>query len=197
MKVLFVNGCIRGEESRTLRLCRAALDEIRQTLADVTVEEVTLDTEEILPLNSQRLAQRHALEKAGDFTGPVFRYARQFAEADLILFGAPYWEYQFPALMRCYLENISVCGLTFVYGEDGRPKGLCKADRLFYITTSGGPILHRNCGFDYIKTLCGEMLGFTNMDWAAAECLDVWGEDVEARLTQAEADIRAKIQTWK
>ena len=197
MKVLFVNCCVRGEASRTLRLCRAALEQIQETLEDVTIEELDLDKEEILPLNGQRLAQRHALEEKGEFDAPIFRYARQFAAADLIVFGAPYWEYQFPALLRCYLEQISVCGLTFAYTEDGRPKGMCKADRLFYITTSGGPILHRNCGFDYIKTLCGDMLGFTQMDWVAAETLDVWGVDVEEQLRQAEASLRAKIKAWK
>lgn len=197
MKVLFVNCCVRGEASRTLRLCRAALEQIQETLEDVSIEELTLDKEEILPLNGQRLAQRHELEEKGEFDAPSFRYARQFAAADLVVIGAPYWEYQFPALLRCYLEQISVCGLTFAYTEDGRPKGLCRADRLFYITTSGGPILNRNCGFDYIKTLCGDMLGFTQMDWAAAECLDVWGEDVEGRLCQAEDELRAKIKAWK
>ena len=73
MKVLFVNCCVRGEASRTLRLCRAALEQIQETLEDVTIEELDLDKEEILPLNGQRLAQRHALEEKGEFDGPIFR----------------------------------------------------------------------------------------------------------------------------
>ena len=197
MRVLFVNCCIRGEESRTLRLCRAAIDQMKESLEDVNIEELILDQEEILPLNSRRLAQRHELEEKGQFDDPMFRYARQFAAADMILFGAPYWEYQFPAMLRCYLEQVSVCGLTFVYMEDGRPKGLCKANKFFYITTAGGPILDRNCGFDYIKTLCGNMLGFTDMDYAAAECLDVWGVDVEEKLREAEGVLREKIKSWR
>ena len=197
MRVLFVNACIRGEESRTLRLCRAAIEQMKESLEDVTVEELVLDQEEILPLNSRTLALRHELEEKGQFDHPMFRFGHQFAEADLILVGAPYWEYQFPAVLRCYLEQISVGGLTFVYTEDGRPKGLCKADQLFYITTAGGPILDRNCGFDYIKTLCGNMLGFTNMDYVAAECLDVWGIDVEEKLQEAEALLREKIKSWR
>lgn len=197
MNVLFVNCCIRGEESRTLRLCRAALDQMKETLGDVTVDELVLDQEEVLPLNSTRLDERHALEKKGEFDGPMFRYARQFAAADLILVGAPYWEFQFPALLRCYLENVSVCGVTFAYEEDGRSKGLCKADRLFYVTTAGGPIADRNCGFDYLKTLCGGLFGLTQMDWAGADGIDIWGVDVEAKLCAAEEEIRAKIKTWK
>ncbi len=197
MRVLFVNCCIRGQESRTLRLCRAAIEQMKETLEDVTVEELVLDQEDILPLNSQRLAQRHELEEKGQFDHPMFRYGRQFAEADLILVGAPYWEYQFPAMLRCYLEQVSVCGLTFVYTEDGRPKGLCKANQLFYITTAGGPILDRNCGYDYINTLCKNMLGFTDMDYVAAECLDVWGVDVEEKLREAEAVLCEKIKNWR
>lgn len=197
MRVLFVNSCIRGEASRTLRLCRAAIEQMKETLEDVTVEELVLDQEDILPLNSQRLAQRHEMEEKGQFDHPMFRYGRQFAEADMILVGAPYWEYQFPAALRCYLEQVSVGGLTFVYTEDGRPKGLCKANKLFYITTAGGPIMDRNCGFDYIKTLCSNMLGFTDIDYVAAECLDVWGVDVEEKLREAEQVLRGKIKSWR
>lgn len=197
MKVLFVNCCIRGEASRTLRLCQVALEEIHTVFPEAEVEELCLDQEVLLPLHSDTLAQRHDLEKAGDFDHPVFRYARQFASADVILVGAPYWEYQFPALLRCYLEHVSVSGVTFAYGEDNRPHGLCKGDRIFYLTTAGGPILDRNCGFDYLKTLCSNMMGFTKIDYVAAECTDVVGYPVEEELEKAEARVREQIQSWK
>lgn len=193
MNILFVNGCLRGEASRTLRLCRTAVEQLRVRFPEAEVTELVLDEEDVLPLNGARLAHRHELEKQEKFDDPVFRYARQFAQADMIVIGAPYWEYQFPAMLRCYLEQISVCGVTFVYTDEGRPKGLCKAERLLYITTAGGPILHRNCGFDYIKTLCGDMFGFTDLDYVAAESLDVIGVDVEAVLREAEARLREKL----
>lgn len=197
MKVLFVNGCIRGEESRTLRLCRVALEQMEKTLGELTVEELNLDKEEILPLHSDTLRQRDELSRANQFDHPMFRYARQFAEADVILIGAPYWEFQFPALMRCYIEHIAVGGVTFRYTEEGRPEGLCKAQRVFYVTTAGGPILNRNCGFDYLKTLFQDMLTISQVDYVAAETLDVWGVNVEAQLKAAEYQIREKIGSWK
>ena len=196
MRLLFVNCCIRGEESRTLRLCRAALEELQEKYEDLTVEELILDQEDILPLNSTRLAARHELEKQNDFTDPMFRYAHQFAAADLVLMGAPYWEFQFPAMLRCYLENISVCGVTFIYTEEGIPQGLGKVQKLLYVTTAGGPIEGRNCGFDYVKTLCGDMMSVPAFEFAAAENLDVWGVDVEAILNEAEAKLRQQIKSW-
>lgn len=193
MNILFVNCCLRGEASRTLRLCRVAVAQLKAQFPGAEVTELVLDEEDVQPLNGARLAHRHELEKQEKFDDPVFRYARQFAQADLIVMGAPYWEYQFPAMLRCYLEQVSVCGVTFVYTDEGRPKGLCKANRLLYITTAGGPILHRNCGFDYVKTLCGDMFGFTDLDYVAAESLDVIGVDVEAVLQDAEARLREKL----
>lgn len=197
MKVLFVNGCIRGEESRTLRLCRVALEQMEKTLGELTVEELNLDKEAILPLHSDTLRQRDELSRAGAFDHPMFQYARQFAQADVILIGAPYWEFQFPALMRCYIEHIAVGGVTFRYTEEGRPEGLCKAQRVFYVTTAGGPILDRNCGFDYLKILFQDMLTIPQVEYVAAETLDVWGVNVEAQLKAAEYQIREKIGNWK
>ncbi len=65
----------------------------------------------------------------------MFRYAHQFAEAEIVVVGAPYWEYQFPALLRCYIEHISVNGVTFAYGDDGRPTDWGR----------GAAVLHRHC----------------------------------------------------
>ncbi len=197
MKILFVNCCIRGEESRTLRLCRVALDEIAARFPQAQVEELCLDKEELLPLHSDTLQERHEKEVAKAFDHPMFRYAKQFAQADVILVGAPYWEYQFPSLLRCYVEHISVSGVTFTYGEDGRPHGLCQGDRLLYLTTAGGPILGRNCGFDYLKTLLSNMMGFTKLDYVAAECTDVIGYPVEKELQKAEERVRAAVQSWQ
>ena len=197
MHLLFVNCCIRGEESRTLRLCRVALEELKKKYQDLTVEELCLDEEDLRPLNNARLAARHALEKERAFSDPMFRYARQFAAADMVLMGAPYWEFQFPAMLRCYLEHISVGDLTFHYTEEGYPVGLGKVQRLLYVTTAGGPIQGRNCGYDYVKTHCGDMLGVPQMDFAAAENLDVWGADVEGILTQAEQALRQQIRGWQ
>ena len=73
MNVLFVNCCIRGEASRTLKLCRAGLEEIQAKYPDAQVQELCLDEEEIRPLHSDTLGQRHALEVAEKFDDPMFQ----------------------------------------------------------------------------------------------------------------------------
>lgn len=196
MKILFVNACLRGEESRTMRLCRTALQEITMRARSVRFEEVDLNKENIQPLNGTTLAERAALMKEKKFDAPMFRYARQFAEADLVVIGAPYWEYQFPAALRCYYEHITVGGLTFWYGEDGRPQSLCSAKRMLYLTTAGGPIGDRNFGFDYTQSLMRDMLGIEQCEYVAAEGLDIAGADVHAQLQAAEERARELIRAW-
>ncbi len=45
-------------------------------------------------------------------------------------------------------EHINVVGMTFDYSADGVPIGLCKAKKLYYITTSGGDFAPDEYGYE-------------------------------------------------
>ncbi|MBR5313320.1 MAG: NAD(P)H-dependent oxidoreductase [Clostridia bacterium] len=184
--VLFVNGCVR-ENSRTLELAQAVLEQI----PDV-VEEVHLYPDGPEGLNAEKLRLRDELLAKKDYDHPMFRFAKQFAAADTIVMAAPYWDLAFPAKMRAYLEEITVSGITFRYGADGIPKGLCRAKRLIYVTTAGGPII-LNLGFDYVKTLAGAFYGIHDVSLIKAEGLDIRGADPAAILEQAKCEIPAVL----
>ena len=104
--------------------------------------------------------------------------------ADTIVIAAPYWDLAFPAVLKAYLENICVCGVTFKYSEEGIPVGLCKAKKLYYITTSVGYIGQYNMGYDYIKALCKLYFGITDTECISAEGLDIFGNDTEKILAE-------------
>lgn len=186
--LLFVDACLRGEESRTLRLCRAFLEEVCRRCPDTAVQHVALSDLRPLPLYAQDLAVRDKLVAQGRFDAPELAAAVQFAQADHVLIGAPYWDLLFPAALRAYLEQICVCGITFHYTQRG-PEGLCRAKGLTYLTTAGGFIGQSNFGFDYIKGLCG-LLGIPDASFACGEGLDIDGMDVEALMKQAEGRAR-------
>ena len=83
----------------------------------------------------------------------------------------------FPAVVKNYFEKITVNGLTFAYGENGIPYGLCNAKKLIYVTTSGGPIIH-NFGYDYVSALAKSFYGIPEVQCVKAQGLDVYGADV-------------------
>lgn len=179
-QILFVNACVRPQ-SRTLRLAQSVLDRLSGHLI-----EVDLSADPIPFLDREGLDRRNALLAAGNFDAPMLRHAGQFAKADTIVIAAPYWDLMFPALLKAYLEAVTVSGLTFRYTEEGRPTSLCKAKRLIYITTAGGYIGDYDFGFQYVSTLARGFFGIENISCVRAEGLDIVGADVEAILRAAE-----------
>ena len=180
--ILFVNGCVR-ENSRTLELAQAELAKETET-----IEEVRLYPDGPEGLDAEKLAIRDELLATGDLDHPMLRWANQFAAADAIVIAAPYWDLAFPSKVRAYLEEVTVSGITFRYGENGIPQGLCRAKRLIYVTTAGGPIF-QNYGFEYIKALAQGFYGIPDVSIVKAEGLDIWGADPEAIMAEAKAEI--------
>ena len=179
---LFINGCVR-ETSRTYDLAQVVLSG-----EEGPVQEVRLYCDGPEGLTAQTLCLREELLQKEAYMHPMFRWARQFAQADVIVIAAPYWDLMFPAKVRAYLEEVTVSGITFRYDETGVPRGLCKATRLIYVTTAGGPIIH-NFGFTYVQALAQSFFGINDVRLVKAEGLDIRGADVSGIMEQAKREI--------
>lgn len=185
--ILFVNACIRGDQSRTLRLCREYLAGMKAQGA--VVREVNLEQLHLVSLSAQKVAFRSQLQRRGVFEDDVFDLAHQFAEADDIVIGAPYWDLSFPAALKTYVEHVSVDNITFHYTEEGLYEGLCTAKRLTYITTSGCILKEEeNLGYQYMCAIA-KMFGIDEVRYVGAEGLDIEGANVEECLDAARAQI--------
>ena len=178
MAILFINACVR-ENSRTLVLAQKILSDMSGE-----VVEVNLNQENIAPLNRELLEKREKLIISGNKNDPMLCYARQFAQADEIVIAAPFWDLSFPAILKAYIEQITVSGITFDY-VDGKPYGLCKAKSLTYVTTSGGPII-ADFGYEYIKALAKGFYGISKTKAYRAMNLDANMITAENVLTKAE-----------
>ena len=169
---LYINCCVR-EESRTDRLARAVLHKLG---GDFT--ELNLYEENLHPLDRETLNKRTALIEQGDYSDPMFDYAKQFANADTIIIAAPYWDLSCPAMLKVYIENIYVTGIVSAYDENGMPVGLCKAKELTYVTTAGGPY-DPTYSYGYIESLAKNFFGIPETHLVKAELLDVEGYGAE------------------
>ncbi len=180
MKILYVNATVRPD-SRTKRIARYLLERI-----PAEKKIVNLGEEDIRPLNNELLELRTRLIEEQDFDNAIFHYAKDYAEADMIIIVAPYWDLSFPALLKNYIEAINVNGLVFRYTNEGKTEGLCKADKLVYITTSGGDIMSDEFGYGYIKALAQKFHGINDVEYIKAEGLDIHGAKIEEILQKAE-----------
>lgn len=185
-KVLFVNGCIRGNASRTLRLARRLVSRI----PDAETEVLLLPALHLTPYGAEEINERDALSAAGAFDAPFFALANQFKAADAVVLACPFWDMGVPSMVRTYLERLCVTGLTFHYGSDNYPVGDCRLQRLVYVTTRGGIVDHTDPVLTdhasaYLLSLC-KLLSHGRFDTLAAEGLDIAGNDAEALLCEAE-----------
>ena len=184
-KLLFIDACVNRGISRTEQLAQALLKVMNQN-GEYEIETLNLEDEDLKLFTGKESALRESLTRAGNFEGPLFTYAKQFAAADRIVVAAPYWDFSFPARMKCYLEQICVTSLTFTFSSKGIPGGLCHADSLHYVTTSGGSIGELNLGYEYLEKLCKVYYGINETVCYTAEGLDIEGNSVEEIMKEAE-----------
>ncbi len=180
--ILYVNCCVRSD-SRTHRLARAVLDKMGGKYTELYLPE-----EGLAPLSEQTLDKRTKLIEKGELNDDMFYYAHQFANADRIVISAPFWDGSFPSILKIYLENIYAVGIVSRYDENGVPVGMCKASELVYVTTAGGEYIP-DFSYDYIKALSQGCFGIKNTRLVMAQMLDIAGNDAEAILTNAIAQI--------
>ena len=189
--ILFIDACAR-DCSRTRELAEAVLANI--PYADPEVERLSLYELNPKPVTEEITRSRDCALKTGDFSDPFYDPARQFARADTIIMAAPYWDLSFPAILKVYIENISVNGITFRYDENGVPHGLCRCDMLYYVTTSGGEIGQNNFGYDYIKALSLGLFGIKDSMCIRAVGLDLVSVDAEMVMDNAKARLKELLR---
>ena len=169
--ILYINACVR-KDSRTKKLADYLLSQTFER-----IEEIKLSDIEFPIVDESFLLTRDRLISERKFDNPMFDLARQFAEAEKIVIAAPYWDLSFPAVLKQYFEQINVLGVTFSYSPEGVPIGLCKADKLYYLTTAGGSFVPEEYGFGYVKALANGFYGITDVEFIKAVGLDITGAD--------------------
>ena len=157
--LLFIDACVR-DASRTRRLANYLLDRLGAPVTELRLNEQTFT----------------ATDQA-------------FLDQDTIVIAAPFWDLSFPAALKQYFERVNAVGVTFSYSPEGIPMGLCRAKRLWYVTTAGGPILSAEYGYGYVRALAEGFYQIPETTLIKAEGLDIQGADVEVILQQAKRDI--------
>ena len=181
MKLLYIDCCISVHEvSRTKLLADTFLSAWRAAHPQDEIETLDLKNLDLSPLNPNTLVKREAALEEGRTDSAEFALARQFAAADRIVTAAPFWELSFPAQLRLYIEHIAAAGITFGYAPQGQI-GLCRAEKLLFLTTAGGPMEGQNCGSDHWRALC-PFFGIPAYHFLGAPMQDVIELDHEAIL---------------
>ena len=195
--LLYIDCCIRGDESRTRRLADAFLSALEQR-DEFEIERLFLTEEALFPLFGDFFLKREKLLEQGRLDHPRFSYAHQFAKADRLVVAAPFWDLSVPALLKIYIENISVQDITFGCDTDrGLLYGMCEAEKLLFLTTRGGAYENSpiETGIPFMRNL-SSFFGIGQFDFVAADGLDLLFEPPETILKRAINEALALAKIW-
>lgn len=119
----------------------------------------------------------------------------QFLAADVIVVGAPLYNFSIPSQLKAWIDRVAQVGRTFKYTEQG-PQGLAGGKTVIVASTRGGVYSTSEGGRamehqeSYLQTVFG-FFGITDVRFVRAEGLAM-GEAAKAQaLAGAELDIRA------
>lgn len=185
-KVLYIKANLKPEgESRTFKVSDAFIEDYKKQNPNDEVITLDLYEEGIDFLRPQDLGDIFGPKTEDSKNHPVLKYAYQFAEADKYIIAAPMWNLSIPAILKAYIDYVSVTGITFKYTAEG-PVGLCENKKAVHIVSRGGEYgdAPYEMGDRYLKTILA-FFGVQDVQTLAVENVDVMGIDVEQKLNDA------------
>jgi FMN-dependent NADH-azoreductase len=175
-------------KSRTFKISDTFIEEYKKLHPEDKVTTLDLYKENIGFLPVGQLDEVHRVGPNADRNHPILKYAFQFVEADKYVVAAPFWNLSFPAILKAYLDYVTINGITFTYSATG-PVGLCQGKKAVHFVSRGGiynvePNANFEMGDRYLRTLFG-FLGIRDFTTIDANGLDVIGNDVDAIVNDA------------
>lgn len=186
--VLYIKANAKPEgQSRTFKISDKFIEAYQHSHPNDTIVTIDLYKEGIQNLSEEAVCLHKPANPEECRNHPVLKYAYQFLEADKYVFSEPLWNLSIPAILKGYIDYVTVTGITFKYTAQG-PVGLCQGKKAINITTRGGiysegPFAAMEMGDRYLKTICG-FLGIQDYTTICADGLDIIGQDVDAILNK-------------
>jgi FMN-dependent NADH-azoreductase len=122
-------------------------------------------------------------------------YIDDLFAADIIVIGAPMYNFSIPTQLKGWIDRVSVAGRTFKYGTNG-PEGLVKGKKVFVASARGGVYSGSSpiAGLDHQETYLLSVLAFiglTDVTIIRAEGLALGEEAKAASVSKAKSQIEA------
>jgi len=194
MKILHLDSSVSGAQSVSRPLSKAAAAKLvasnpgaEVTYRDLVAEPLRHYTAVLrvhgITLDVATPEQKHELE-----TGE--KILAEFLAADVVVVGAPMYNFSIPSQLKAWIDLICVSGKTFSYSSAG-PAGLCGGKKVIVLSSRGGKYGETSpMDFQegYLKTIFG-FLGITDVTIIRAEGIGYGPDAAKAAIEGANAEI--------
>jgi len=157
MKLLHLDSAATGSQSVTRELSASIVARWREAVPGLNVTYRDLDAQPLPHLNSAVLAKADpAVAAESEAT------LQQFLDSDVIVVGAPMYNFSVPSTLKAWIDRVAVAGRTFRYTEKG-PEGLAKGKTLVIASGRGG-LYGDNSPADFQEAYLRQVFGFLGVD---------------------------------
>ena len=201
MKLLHIDSSVLGEASASRELSAAIVKALTGAMPDVEVIRRDLDADPIPHLDSRLLAAVRpdiavaSATRATDEKGAAA--LEEFLGADIVVIGAPMYNFTIASQLKAWLDRIIIGGKTFRYTEAGA-KGLAGGKKVIIASSRGGlyapgtPQAAHDFQETYLRVILG-FIGIEDIEIVRAEGLAYGPEQREAAMRAALASVSSVV----
>ncbi|WP_460761698.1 FMN-dependent NADH-azoreductase [Lysobacter fragariae] len=190
MKLLHIDSAATGNGSVTRELTAAIVARWQDALPGLEVSYRDLDAQPLPHLTGEVLGKVDPAVAAESE-----RALQQFLDSDVIVVGAPMYNFSVPSTLKAWIDRVAVAGRTFRYTEKG-PEGLAKGKRMVIASGRGG-LYGDNSPADFQEAYLRQVFGFlgvSEIEFVRAEGVAYSPQHRADALQGAKAAIRAPLR---
>ncbi len=193
MKLLHIDACILGGNSVSRQLSNAAVERLRKTTPDIDVTYRDLSAKPLSHLSGEHLAAAQGAtpetQAVRDDIAASVAALDEFLAADIVVIGAPMYNFTIPSQLKAWIDRILVAGKTFSYSEKG-VEGLAGGKRVIVTIArgnfygAGAPAAAGEHLETYLRWVFG-FIGIHNPEIIIAEGVQISPEQREKAVAEA------------
>lgn len=191
MKLLHIDSSVLGPHSVSRQVSAAIVDRLRQATPSIDVVYRDLTQTPLAHLSGSLAAAQGAPAPAelGPDLAASAAVLNEFLAADVVVIGAPMYNFTIPSQLKAWIDRILVAGKTFQYGANG-PQGLAGAKRVIVAISRGGyygadtPTAAGEHLETYLRWVFG-FIGITDPEFISADGIQVGPDHREKALAGA------------
>ncbi|CAN5473194.1 FMN-dependent NADH-azoreductase [soil metagenome] len=199
MKLLHIDSSALGDASTSRRLTAELVAAFRDRGGDIAVTHRDLDKQAPAHLTGTVLGAQAA--EASTLSPEVLadvRYGNalmaEFLAADVLVIGAPMYNFSIPTPLKAWIDRIVKAGITFKYDTTGAV-GLATGKRAYIVSSRGGKLAD-DSALDHQESYLRGVLGFigvTDLTIVRADGLAYGPEAAAASIATAREAIAREV----
>ena len=192
MKLLHIDSSVLGPHSVSRQVTAAIVDRLRQTTPRLEIVYRDLALTPLEHLTGSHLAARQGAAPPPDLQQDIATgqaVLDEFLAADIVVLGAPMYNFTIPSQLKAWIDRVVVAGKTFKYGARG-PEGLAGNKRMIIAISRGGyygagtPAAALEHLESYLRGVFG-FIGVAKLEFISADGIQVGPDHREKALAGA------------